>query len=269
VNLIGRSVGGAALGWGEIEDDRFHPVVGDIFGAYQRRGDADAVPLAEVVLGTPFDGVRFVNIMGGFKMPDGAGNDLPPMWLPKATNFPSGDGSEIQVPSVLTGPVVIESELAVVIGRPLRKASPEEAGRAVYGWTVFNDITAPEYGATGFWAVGKSIDGFTSWGPWIRRDLTEERVLEGLAITATINGVEVQSGNTALFKYTPSEMLSHISHRISLSPGDVVALGTPPPPPEVSIGDHSVCVVEEVGELHNYFVADTLEPPSLLPRKRE
>jgi 2-keto-4-pentenoate hydratase/2-oxohepta-3-ene-1,7-dioic acid hydratase in catechol pathway len=265
--LIGRSVGGAVLGWGEIEDDLFHPVAGDIFGAYQRGGAA--VPRAEVVLGTPFDGVRFVNIMGGFKMPDGAGNDLPPMWLPKATNFPSGDGSEIQVPSVLTGPVVIESELAVVIGRPLRKASPEEAGRAIYGWTVFNDITAPEYGATGFWAVGKSIDGFTSWGPWIRRDLTEERVLEGLAITATINGVEVQSGNTKLFKYTPSEMLSHISHRISLSPGDVVALGTPPPPPEVSIGDHSVCVVEEVGELHNYFVADTLEPPSVLPRRSE
>jgi 2-keto-4-pentenoate hydratase/2-oxohepta-3-ene-1,7-dioic acid hydratase in catechol pathway len=266
VHLIGRSVGGVSPGLGEIDEGRFHPIVGDVFGAYERSGTS--TPLADIVLGTPFEDVRFVNVMGGFKMPDGAGAGLPPMWLPKATNFPSGDGSEIQVPAVLTAPVVIESELAVVVGQPLRKATPEQAGRAIFGWTVFNDITAPEYGATGFWAVGKSIDGFTSWGPWIRRDLTEARVLEGLAITATINGVEVQSGTTSLFKYTPSEMLSHISHRISLSPGDVVALGTPPPPPEVSIGDHSVCVVEEVGELHNYFVADTVEPPSLLPRPR-
>ena len=247
-------MGGVATGFGEIEGERFHAVAGDIFGEYQRNGDS--WPLADVVLGTPFDDVRFVNVMGGFHMPDGAGAGLPPMWLPKATNFPSGDGSEIEVPSVLTGPVVIESELAVVVGQTLRKASPEQAQAAIFGWTVFNDITAPEYGATGFWAVGKSIDGFTSWGPWIRRDLTQARVLEGLAITATINGAPVQSGNTSLFKYTPSEMLSHISHRITLFPGDVVALGTPPPPPEVSIGDHSVCVVEEVGELHNTFVAE-------------
>jgi 2-keto-4-pentenoate hydratase/2-oxohepta-3-ene-1,7-dioic acid hydratase in catechol pathway len=62
-------------------------------------------------------------------------------------------------------------------------------------------------------------------------------------------------------------MLSHVSHRISLLPGDVVTLGTPPPPPEVTVGDEVVCEVEEVGVLHNYVVADTIGPPPLLPRK--
>jgi 2-keto-4-pentenoate hydratase/2-oxohepta-3-ene-1,7-dioic acid hydratase in catechol pathway len=205
--------------------------------------------------------------MGGFIEP---GTTRPPerqpMWLPKATNYASGDGVEIQMPAVLTGPMQIESELAVVVGRPLRKAGPAEAHDAIFGWSVFNDLTAPEYGAMGFWAVGKSMDGFTSWGPWIRRDLTEERVMEGLAITATVNGTQVQSGNTRYYCFTPSEMLSHVSHRISLFPGDVVALGTPPPPPEVVVGDHVVCEVEEVGVLHNYIVEDTDAPPSLLPR---
>ncbi len=241
---------------GEIAGDRFHVIDGDILGEHQRRGHS--VPALEAVLLAPLAGVRFINVMGGFKMPGGLGADLPPMWLPKANNYPSGDGAEIPIPAILTGPVVIESELAVVVGQPLRKASADEARRAIFGWTVFNDITAQEYGPMGFWAVGKSIDGFASWGPWIRRDLTEERVLDGLAISSTVNGIQVQSGNTKLFKFPPSEMLSHISHRITLFPGDVVALGTPPPPAEVTAGDHTVCSVEEVGALNNHFVEDSV-----------
>lgn len=266
MKLLARALFGSTSCFGEIADERFHIVEGALFGGYRRTGQSLAMD--DVTLGAPIDGVRFVNVMGGFVEP---GTTRPPerqpMWLPKATNYASGDGAEIQMPSVLTGPMVIESELAVVVGRPLRKASPDEAHDAIFGWSVFNDLTAQEYGAFGFWAVGKSIDGFSSWGPWIRSDLTEERVMEGLSITATINGSQVQSGNTRYFAFTPSEMLSHISHRISLFPGDVVALGTPPPPPEIGIGDHAVCEVEEVGALHNYIVADTVEPPCLIPRK--
>jgi 2-keto-4-pentenoate hydratase/2-oxohepta-3-ene-1,7-dioic acid hydratase in catechol pathway len=265
VSLLGRALIGETSCFGEVEGDRFHIVVGDLYGEQRRNGQSLA--MEDVVLGAPLEGVRFVNVMGGFIEP---GTTRPPerqpMWLPKATNYASGDGAEIQMPAVLTGPMQIESELAVVVGRPLRKAGPAEAHDAIFGWSVFNDLTAPEYGAMGFWAVGKSMDGFTSWGPWIRRDLTEERVMEGLSITATVNGTQVQSGNTRYYCFTPSEMLSHVSHRISLFPGDVVALGTPPPPPEVVVGDHVVCEVEEVGVLHNYIVEDTDAPPSLVPR---
>lgn len=254
--LLGRAVLGDTSCFGEVADDRFFVLVGDVFGEHRRNGQS--LPMADVVLGAPLDGVRLVNVMGGFQEP---GTTRPPerqpMWLPKAVNSASGDGAEIVFPSVLTGPMQIESELAVVVSRPLRKASPAEAREAIFGWTVFNDLTAPEYGASGFWAVGKSIDGFASWGPWIRRDLSEERVLEGLAITATVNGVRVQSGNTRYYCFTPSEMLSHISHRISLFPGDVVALGTPPPAVEVAAGDHVICEVEEVGVLNNHIVAET------------
>jgi 2-keto-4-pentenoate hydratase/2-oxohepta-3-ene-1,7-dioic acid hydratase in catechol pathway len=267
VSLLGRALFGETSFFGEVEGGRFHVVVGDPYGGPRRNGQSLA--MEDVVLGAPLEGVRFINVMGGFVEP---GTTRPPerqpMWLPKATNYASGDGAEIQMPAVLTGPMQIESELAVVVGRPLRKAGPGEAHEAIFGWSVFNDLTAPEYGAMGFWAVGKSMDGFTSWGPWIRRDLTEDRVMEGLAITATVNGTQVQSGNTRYYCFSPSEMLSHVSHRISLFPGDVVALGTPPPPPEVVVGDHVVCEVEEVGVLHNYIVEDTDAPPPLLPRQR-
>ena len=268
MSLLGRITIGEETCFGEIRDDRFHEIVGNIFG--ERRSNGKSLPLGDVALLAPIEGVRFIAVMGGFNEP---GTTRPPerqpMWLPKAPNYASGDEAEIQVPSVLTSPMVIESELAVVVGQPLRKASPAAAHEAIFGWTVFNDMTAPEYGPSGYWAVAKAVDGFASWGPWIRTDLSEERIMEGLAITATVNGTQVQSGNTKYYCFTPSEMLSHISHRISLFPGDVVTLGTPPPPPEVVVGDQVVCEVEEVGALHNYIVSDTIDPPSLRPRAPE
>jgi 2-keto-4-pentenoate hydratase/2-oxohepta-3-ene-1,7-dioic acid hydratase in catechol pathway len=165
----------------------------------------------------------------------------------------------------------MESELAVVIGRPLRKVSPAEAHDAIYGWTVFNDLTAPEFGMgqlTPLWATAKGIDGFASWGPWIRRDLTEERVMDGLEISGYVNGAKAQSGSTKWFAFTPSEMISHVSQLISLDPGDVIALGTPYPAPEINVGDQVVCEVEQVGTLTNYIVADTGEMPRTWPQAK-
>ncbi|OHV30444.1 MULTISPECIES: fumarylacetoacetate hydrolase family protein [Pseudofrankia] len=253
--LLGRALIGDTSCFGEVVDDRFHLLVGDVFGEYRRSGQS--LPLVDVVLGAPLAGVRLIAVMGGFLEP---GTSRPsgaePMWVPKACNFVSGDGAEIRVPSALRGPVNVEAELAVVVGRPLSGASPAEAAGAIFGWSVFNDVTAAEYVVPGLWATAKSIDGFASWGPWIRRDLTEERVLQGLAITGTVNGVKVQSGNTRHYRFAPSEMLSHVSHRVSLFPGDVVTLGTPLPPPVAAVGDQIVCEVEEVGVLNNHLVAE-------------
>jgi hypothetical protein len=48
-----------------------------------------------------------------------------------------------------------------------------------------------------------------------------------------------QAGNTKWFAFTPSEMLSHISQLVAMVPGDVVALGTPYPAPELTVGTTS------------------------------
>lgn len=253
--LLGRADINGTSRFGEVADGRFHLLCGDVFGEHRRTGVSR--PLSEVSLGPPLRGVRFIAVMGGFLEP---GTTRPagarPMWVPKACGFASGDGSRIRAPAILTAPVQMEAELAVVVGRPLRAASPGEASGAVFGWTVFNDITAGEYVRPGLWATAKSLDGFASWGPWIRRDLTEERVMAGLSITGLRNGVPVQSGNTRNYRFTPGEILSHISHHVSLFPGDVVTLGTPPPAADVSVGDHYTSEVEEVGVLTNQLIAD-------------
>jgi 2-keto-4-pentenoate hydratase/2-oxohepta-3-ene-1,7-dioic acid hydratase in catechol pathway len=267
MKIIGRALIGDTSCYGEIDSDRFHVIAGGLFGNYERNGQS--LPMQDIALGAPIHGVRFINVMGGFLEPGVTrAAERVPMWLPKASNFAGGERSEVQMPSALTGPMVMESELALVIGQSLRKASPAEAREAIFGWSVFNDFTAPEFGALGYWAVAKSIDGFASWGPWIRRDLTEERVLRGLAITGFVNGVQVQRGNTSNFAFAPSEIVSHVSHLITLFPGDVIALGTPSSPADVTVGDHVLCEVEGVGALNNFIVADSSELPALMPRRR-
>ncbi len=270
MSMLGRALIGETSSHGEIDGDRFHVVVGDVFGAYRRNGQSFG--LEDVTLGTPLEAVRFFNVMAGFVEP-GKSRDPErlPMWLPKATAFPTGDHGEIQLPTALTAPAQMEAELAVVVGRTLRKASPAEAREAIFGWTVFNDLTATEFGfgqLTPLWGTAKSIDGFTSWGPWIRRDLTEDRVMHGLEITGYVNHEKAQGGNSKWYAFSPSEMLSHLSQLIALRPGDVLALGTPYPAPDIKIGDQVVCEVEEIGTLTNYLVGDTGAEASTWPCPR-
>lgn len=255
--LIARATFGDAIASGQVIDDRFHLISGDVFGAHELTGQS--FPLEDVVLTTPVAPGRLFAVMGGFVAP---GTERPPeaepTWLPKSPSDPTGPGGNIPFWSVVAAETLqAEAELAVVIGARLSRASVEEARAGIFGWTPFNDVTAFEKSWGGmYFAVAKSLDGYAAFGPWVRTDLSEERVMEGLAITGKVNGVESQSGNTKYFKFTPSEMLSHISHHISLSPGDIVTLGTPYPTGEMAVGDRVETIVEEVGTLVNFVVSE-------------
>ena len=121
------------------------------------------------------------------------------MWLPKATAFATGDHGEVQVPAVLTGPVQMEAELALVVGRPSAQGLCVRRPRRHFRLDGLQRLHGHRIrlwaARRPLWATAKSIDGFTSWGPWIRRDLSEERVMQGLEIHGYVNGEKRQDGN--------------------------------------------------------------------------
>lgn len=45
-------------------------------------------------------------------------------------------------PSACDEPLVAEDELVAVIGKPVRRATPEQARDAIFGWTIGNDVSA-------------------------------------------------------------------------------------------------------------------------------
>jgi ureidoglycolate lyase len=136
------------------------------------------------------------------------------------------DGIEIPVGSVKTD---WEVELGVVIGRHCKRVSRDEALQYVAGYCVVNDVSEREYQNErgGQWDKGKGFDTFGPIGPWL---VTRDEVPDpqDLALWLEVDGHRYQNGNTRTMIFGVAEIVSYLSHCMSLQPGDVISTGTPP-----------------------------------------
>jgi 2-keto-4-pentenoate hydratase/2-oxohepta-3-ene-1,7-dioic acid hydratase in catechol pathway len=144
-----------------------------------------------------------------------------------------GAGEPIALPPV-TSFLDYEAELAVVIGREARRVGPERAADAVFGATCFNDVTGRDLQSAILggkeqidWFSAKSLDGSSPVGPWIvsREELPSE--VDDLRVQCRVNGETVQDDRTSSMVRSVPQLISFISHRVALLPGDLIATGTP------------------------------------------
>jgi 2-keto-4-pentenoate hydratase/2-oxohepta-3-ene-1,7-dioic acid hydratase in catechol pathway len=249
--------------FGDLDDGTFHVLDGDVFDAPSRIGRS--YPSESVKLLSPIDPGRIFLILGGFMPKDGS--PLPPGTVPrfavKIVSSVSGDGGEIVVPGWVTTPLWIEVEIAAVIGTTLRGANAEEAASGIWGYTCFNDASAPEYifdleAGKGLdrpdYFRCKSVETFASMGPCVNTDLSESEINAGIEMTTLVNGERKAGGNTAKFKFPPSEVVSYLTEQITLYRGDVIALGTPQPCLG-SPGDDIELIAEGIGSFRNHISA--------------
>jgi 2-keto-4-pentenoate hydratase/2-oxohepta-3-ene-1,7-dioic acid hydratase in catechol pathway len=151
-----------------------------------------------------------------------------------------------------------EGELAVVMGRPCRRVVEVDALSYVAGVAVLNDISARDLQWRGTqWLPGKAIDGSTPWGPALVT-LDDVGDLQELDLETRVNGVTVQKSNTRSMIFPIARIIAYISHFLELSPGDVIATGTPEgigakrqPPQWLAPGDTVDVHVRTVGVLRN------------------
>lgn len=126
-----------------------------------------------------------------------------------------------------------ELELGVIIGREAREVGREEALDHVAGYTICNDLTTrslvprPEIPMMGTdWMRAKNQPGFYPTGP----HLVPARFVpdpQNLDITLRLNGELMQKGNTSDMIFGVAALISYISHRVVLRPGDMVITGSP------------------------------------------
>lgn len=184
----------------------------------------------------------------------------------------------IMPPTVVTGPdeqipwpayskqVDYEIELAVIIGKSAKFIKPEEALDAVAGYTIVNDVSARSVTFTRErakrpwdefydWLNGKWSDGFLPMGPYL---LTKDEVenVQNLDMTLKVNGRVRQQANTSQMIYTVADIVSFLSHIMTLEPGDVIATGTPAGVAMATgeflqPGDTIECTVKKLGTLKN------------------
>jgi len=120
-----------------------------------------------------------------------------------------------------------EGELAVVIGRPGRRISRENALEHVAGYSCFNDGSIRDYQRhTSQFTAGKNFDRSGSFGPWI---VTADEVGDPSALTLTtrLNGEVMQHSTTDLLIFDVAEVIEYLSEFTELRPGDIIATGTP------------------------------------------
>jgi len=181
--------------------------------------------------GVPWTGIgKFVAI--GLNYSDHAkeaGLALPsePIVFLKANTCINGPDDDVVQPKKSTK-LDWEVELGVVIGAQAQYVSEADALKHVVGYCIVNDVSERSFQmATSQWDKGMGFD--TAWpiGPWLVTS-DEIRNPQDLEMALEVNGKRMQSGNTRTMVFGVAQIVSHVSHYMTLLPGDLIATGTPP-----------------------------------------
>ena len=177
------------------------------------------------------------------------GNEVPerPMLFFKPPSAIIASGEAILLPPA-SSRVEFEGEIGVIVGARLRRASAAAAVRGIGGFTCVNDVTARDLQkADGQWGRAKGFDTFCPAGPTV----VEGLAWDTLEVITRVNGVERQRAPSTDMHFPIPELLSYISHVMTLMPGDLVATGTPAGVGPLAAGDVVEVEIPGVGILSN------------------
>jgi len=168
----------------------------------------------------------------------------------------------ISIPKIARDPpeVDYECELAVVIGKPCKNVSEEDALNYVLGYTCANDVSARQWQTVrggGQWNFGKSFDTFCPLGPVISSTSVIPNP-NNLKISTVLNDQVMQSSNTNDMIFSVPRIIQFLSQSTTLLPGTVILTGTPEgvgfarkPPVFLKKGDSVTIEIENIGKLTN------------------
>ena len=187
-----------------------------------------------------------------FKSPDALQHPGGPIVLPRALRSDAVD---------------YECELAVVIGKPCKNATRENALSFVLGYTCANDVSARDwqiYKGGGQWCRGKTFDTFAPLGPCL---VTPDEIPNpnALGIRTILNGQAVQDWNTDDMIFDVPAIIEFLSASTTLRPGTVILTGTPHgvgmarrPRLYLQPGDTVTIEIDGIGALTNPVVEEAV-----------
>ena len=175
------------------------------------------------------------------------GHDVPaePLLFLKPPSSLGGPDDAVELPSArISERVEHEIELALVIGRRLRRASAAEAAEGIFGATIACDVTARDLQRKdGQWTRAKGMDTFCPVGPVVVSGLATDAI----ALRCTVNGERRQDGSTRDMVHRPAAVVSYVSQVMTLEPGDLVLTGTPSGVGPLVAGDRVALEIEGIG----------------------
>jgi fumarylpyruvate hydrolase len=153
----------------------------------------------------------------------------PPFFFTKPADAVVADGETVAYPPE-TSNFHYEAELVIVIGKGGRNIAAASSLDHVWGYAIGNDLTrrdlqlkAREQGRP--WDWGKAFDRSAVIGPVT--SAAKVGHINKAAITLTVNGATKQNADIADLIWSVPEIISILSHSMTLQPGDVIMTGTP------------------------------------------
>jgi 2-keto-4-pentenoate hydratase/2-oxohepta-3-ene-1,7-dioic acid hydratase in catechol pathway len=242
-------------GYGFLEGEKISVLWGTPYDGLENT-TGEMVSFPEVKLLAPCEPTKIVAL--GLNYRDHAAEfrlpipDEPLIFLKPSTAV-IGPDEDIVYPA-MSRRVDYEAELAVVIGRTCRHVPEKEVRDYILGFTCFNDVTARDLQKKdGQWSRAKGFDTFAPLGPWIETEITDPN---NLAVEAYLNGESRQHSNTRNMIFKVAAQVAFISQVMTLSPGDVIATGTPSGIGPMREGDVVEIRVEGIGTLKNRIVSE-------------
>ena len=171
----------------------------------------------------------------------------------KPPNTLATDGEPIAVPPGVAE-LEIGASLGLVIGRPASHLPESQAIEHLAGYLIVNDVSVPHPQYFRPSIPFRARDGFCPLGPRVvpRAALANP---DAVTIRIYLDGELRQTTTTAELVRPVAKLLSEVTDFMTLSPGDVLAVGVASPAPRVRAGQRARIEIDGVGRLENPFVA--------------
>lgn len=246
-----------SINFGILENEDIYSLKGDIFADFIKGEKVNKLENVELL--APIEPPNIIAIGLNYRQhAEESGSEIPekPVVFLKATTSLTGPGSDIILPKLAPDEVDYEAELAVVIGKDCKNIETVSVPNYILGYTCANDVSARDCQRRldKQWARAKSFDTFCPLGPWIETDLEPDN----LEISSILNGKVMQHSNTADMIFDINQLVSYLSHNMTLKAGTVIITGTPEgvgfarkEPVFLSEGDQIEIKIEGIGSLIN------------------
>lgn len=184
-------------------------------------------------------------------------------WFLKPSSSAGSPGDIVKLPASLDE-VMVETELVIVIGKRVKDASVEDAKKAIFGYSVGNDMVGsvtsyhikngePLDQEETLLPPGLKIgDKFATYGPFIHQGADWTNRLRTLEVISPNGQKLTYEHNTSNLLFPPEKIVSDLSRVCVLEPGDVIFSGTTKALP-AHAGDRVIVAIEGIGELENTF----------------
>lgn len=198
-------------------------------------------------------GLNYKTHVAETKRPD---SEYPSLFLRFADSL-AGHGDLVERPAFSTR-FDWEGELAFVIGSGGRHIPKEQAFEHIAGYCCFNDVSVRDWQKhTHQFTPGKNFPGTGPLGPFlVAREAVPD--VAQLALETRLNGQVMQSASVSDLIFDIPTIVAYVSRFTPLSPGDVIATGTPggvgdrrEPPLYMKEGDTVEVEITGLGVLRN------------------